>query len=161
MLISDLRASDRLVMDTHVWVWASGEADGPGRLSDAALAGIERAARGRRLFVSSASVWEIALKAERGQAVVSADLHAWVRDQREYPGARVLALDARIAVDCTRLPLWVRVRDAKEHRDPPDRFIVATARRVNGILLTCDDEILTYAEQGHVRAHDASSRRSR
>jgi PIN domain nuclease of toxin-antitoxin system len=155
MLISELADTDRLLLDTHIWVWASGESGGPTQIRAAALPAIERAARSRRLFVSSASVWEIALKAERSKALVSGDLRAWVRDQREYPGVRVLSLDSRIVVDVTLLPLWIRRRDSKEHRDPADRFLVTTARRLNGVLLTCDEEILVYAEQGHLRAYDA------
>lgn len=155
MLISDLADTDLLILDTHVWVWASGEAGGPTQLRQAALPAIERAARSRRLFVSAASVWEIALKAERGMALVSGDLHAWVRDQRKYPGVRVQSIGARIAVACTRLPPWTRRRDRQEHRDPSDRFIVSTARNLNGVLLTCDEEMLAYSEQGHVKAYDA------
>jgi PIN domain nuclease of toxin-antitoxin system len=155
MLTSELGAADRLVMDTHVWVWVSGEAGGPGRLNPALLPAVEAAARDRRLFVSAASVWEIALKAERGQALIAGDLDTWVRDQRRYPGVRVLTIDPTLAIESTRLPIWLRARDGKEHRDPNDRFIVATARRLNAVLLTCDEEILHFADQGHVQAYDA------
>lgn len=51
--------------------------------------------------------------------------------------------------------IWIRGNDTKEHRDPADRFIVTTARRLNGVLVTCDEEILEYARQGHVAACDA------
>jgi PIN domain nuclease of toxin-antitoxin system len=155
MLTSSLTTSDRLVMDTHVWVWVSGEAGGLSRVPSTLLPPIEDAARDRRLFVSAASVWEIALKAERGQGLISGDLDTWVRDQRRYPGVRVLPVDSRLAIDSTRLPKWLRTRDGQEHRDPNDRFIVATARRLNAVLLTRDEEILHYAGQGHVRAYDA------
>lgn len=155
MLTSELASSDRLVMETHVWVWVSGEAGGPSRLNRALLPPIEAAARDRRLFVSAASVWEVALKAERGQALIAGDLDAWVRDQRQYPGVRVLTIDPTLAIDSTRLPKWLRARDGQEHRDPNDRFIVTTARRLNAVLLTCDEEILHFARQGHVRAYDA------
>lgn len=155
MLISDLAARDRLVMDTHVWVWASGESGGPGQVRADVLRAIEDAARSRRLFASSTSVWEIALKAERGKVLVSGDLRSWVRDQQQFPGVRVLPVDTRLSIDCTRLPLWIRRNDKKEHRDPADRFIVTTARRLNGVLVTCDEEILEYARQGHVAACDA------
>lgn len=154
MLTSSLAASDRLLMDTHVWLWASGEAGGPGKLPADVLPLIEAAARSRRLFVSAASVWEVALKAERGQALVSGSLDEWVRDQRQYPGVRVLAIGSRIAMDSTRLPRWVRARDGQEHRDPNDRFIVTCARLLNAVLLTSDEEILHFARQGHVRAYD-------
>lgn len=155
MLTSSLAASDRLVMDTHVWVWVSGESGGPGQLDAAILPAIEAAARDRWLFVSAASVWEVASKAERGQALIAGDLETWVRDQRQYPGVRVLPLDARLSIDSTRLPPWTRARDGREHRDPNDRFIVATTRRLNAVLLTCDEEIHQYARQGHVRVYDA------
>jgi len=155
MLTSDLAARDRLVMDTHIWVWVSGESGGPSQVRADVLPAIEDAARSRRLFVSSTSVWEIALKAESGRLLVSGDLHSWVRDQQRFPGVRVLPVDSRLSVDCTLLPPWIRRNDKKEHRDPADRFIVTTARRLNGVLVTCDEEILEYARQGHVAAFDA------
>jgi PIN domain nuclease of toxin-antitoxin system len=155
MLTSSLAASDRLVLDTHIWVWASGESGGPGQFTPGALQPIEDAARARRLYVSAASVWEIALKEERGRALVTGDLSSWVRDQRQYPGVRVLGIDGRLAIESTRMARWIRKRDGQEHRDPNDRFIVATARRLNAVLITCDEEILSYADEGNLRGFDA------
>ncbi len=57
-------------------------------------------------------------------------------------------MDSRLTIDSTQLPRWLRQPDGREHRDPNDRFIVATARRLNGMLLTGDEEILEYARQG-------------
>ncbi len=155
MLISEIGPDDLLVLDTHIWVWASGEAEGPGQIASNALSAIEGAARSRQLFVSAASVWEIALKAERGLVLFAGDLHTWVRDQQRYPGVRIRSIDSRLAIESTRLPRWIRKRDGREHRDPNDRFIVSTARRLNGVLATCDEEILEYARQAHVKAYDA------
>jgi PIN domain nuclease of toxin-antitoxin system len=155
MLTSSLAPADRLVLDTHVWVWISGEAGGPEQLHPSVPAPIEAAARARRLFASAASAWEIALKAERGQALISGDLNAWMQEQRRFPGIRILSIDTRLAIASTRMPRWIRARDGQEHRDPNDRFITATARRLNAVVLTCDGEILEYARQGHVRAFDA------
>lgn len=155
MVISDLGVHDRLILGTHVWVWASGEAGGTAELEGATLRAIEQAARSRRLFASAACISEIALKSERGLALVSGDLHAWVREQCRYPGVRVVSIGKRLAVDCTRLPTWTRQRDGLEHRDPSDRFLVTTARRLNAVLLTRDAEILAYARQGHVKAFAA------
>lgn len=154
MTTSDPASSDRLVLDTHVWVWASGEGGGPTQLSRFCREAIEAAARDRRLYVCAASVWEIGLKAERGRAIVRGDLAAWVRDQTLYPGIRVLSIDARLAIESTRLPRWMRMTDGREHRDPNDRFIVAAARRLNGLLVTCDQDVLAYGAQGHVRTYD-------
>ena len=83
-----------------------------------------------------------------------------VREQLSNHGARVLPITSSIAIESTQLPLWLRRRDGKEHRDPNDRFLVATARRKNAVLLTCDELILEYAVQGHVMALDARPTRS-
>lgn len=155
MLISDLKDAHRLVADTHIWVWASGEAGGQERIRSDALPIIESAAVRRLLYASAVSVWEIALKAERGQALIAGHLPEWVRDQMQHPGVRVLPIDSRLSIASTALPRWIRRRDGREHRDPADRFIVATARRLNAVLVTCDEEVLDYAERGHVNAFDA------
>ena len=155
MLTSDLNAPTPLLLDTHIWVWASGGAGGPAQFAPAAVPAIENAARDRRLYVCAASVWEIALKAARGVLLISGDLHAWVRQQRRYPGVRVLPIDTKLCIDSTHLPVWTRTRDGKEHRDPNDRFLATAARRLNAVLVTCDEEILFYAEQGHLQAYDA------
>ncbi len=99
MLISELTETDRLVMDTHIWVWATGESGGPGQIPNAALVAIERAAERRDLFVSAASIWEMALKAERGRASVSGDLRTWVQEQRQYPGVRMMPIDGAFRID--------------------------------------------------------------
>jgi PIN domain nuclease of toxin-antitoxin system len=142
-----------LVIDTHVWVWfAVGDAS---KLHQNIPDVLERAAREQRLFASVASVWEIALKAERGELRVGADLHAWVAEQQSAPGVRLLSIVAPVAIDSTTLPPWIRRADGRPHRDPNDRFIVATARRRNAVLVTCDGPVLDYSDEGHVTALDA------
>jgi len=154
MPISDLLEARAVLLDTHIWVWASGNSGGPVRFA-ASLAPItDRLAIQRRLFVSVASVWEIALKAQRGDSLLSSDLMAWVREQTRNRGARLLPISSAIAIESTQLPLWLRRWDRKEHRDPNDRFLVATARLKSAVLITCDELIIDYATQGHVMACD-------
>lgn len=105
--------------------------------------------------MSAASVWEIALKAQKGDLLVSGDLRAWVREQTRYPGVRVASITGGLSIDATSLPEWVRKSDRKPHKDPTDRFIVAEARRRNAVLVTCDTLMIEYARQGHVVAFDA------
>lgn len=155
MLTSELRPTDRLVMDTHIWVWVSGEAGGRTMVNPSILQKVESAAQTRHLFASAASVWELALKARDGQALFSGDLHEWVQVQTRYPGVRILSVGARVSIESCRLPDWVRIRDGKPHKDPADRFIVTTARMKNAVLITCDREILAFAANGHLRAFDA------
>lgn len=155
MLISDLSRSRAVLLDTHIWIWASGNSGGPSRFAAPLVPAIDIAATERRLFISAASVWEIALKAQRGDLLISCDLRAWVAQQKANKGARILPVTSLIAIESTHLPLWLRRKDGKEHKDPNDRFLVATARRKSAVLITCDELILEYAAQGHVLACDA------
>lgn len=142
-----------LLMDTHVWVWlASGDAT---RLRSGVVEALEAAARQERLYASNFSIWEIALRVEKGEILVAADLHAWVAEQRESPGVRLFGLPPGLAIDVTQLPRWIRRQDERSHKDPVDRFLVGTARRRNAILVTCDGPILDYADEGYVTALDA------
>jgi PIN domain nuclease of toxin-antitoxin system len=152
VLTSDLGGSVPILLDTHIWVWAS---NGSGRFKKAAAKAIEIAAEERRLFVSAASVWEIALKVQKGDLLVSGDLRAWLRDQRRYPGVRVLSMSGSLSIDSTSLPEWTRKSDKRPHKDPSDRFIVAEARRRNAVLITCDMLMIDYARKGHVVVFDA------
>jgi PIN domain nuclease of toxin-antitoxin system len=133
VLTSELGGSVPILLDTHIWVWAS---NGSGRFKRAAANAIETAAEKRRLFVSAASVWEIALKQQKGDVLVSGDLRAWLREQRRYPGVRVLPITGNLTIGATSLPEWIRKSDKKPHKDPSDRFIVAEARKQNAVLIT-------------------------
>lgn len=105
--------------------------------------------------MSAASVWEIALKVQKGDLLVSGDLRAWLREQRRYPGVRVLPITGSLTLDATSLPEWMRKSDKRPHKDPSDRFIVAEARRRNAVLVTSDTLIIDYARKGHVMVFDA------
>jgi PIN domain nuclease of toxin-antitoxin system len=152
VLTSEIAGTVPVLLDTHIWVWASVD---PGKFKRAAVRAIENAAADRRLFVSAASVWEIALKAQKGDLLVSGDLRTWLRDQRRYPGVRVLPMNGTLAIDSTSLPEWIRKSDRKPHKDPGDRFIVAEARRRNAVLITSDSLMIDYARKGHVIVFDA------
>ena len=153
MLTSDLAAPARVLIDTHIWVWAAaGEVT---RFSAAVARDIERAAVERRLFVSATSVWEIALKVQAGALELTSELRAWVREQQREPGIRVWPLSPAVLVNSVQLPAWTRERDSRPHRDPCDRFLVATARARHAVLVTSDSEILAFARSGHVTACDA------
>jgi PIN domain nuclease of toxin-antitoxin system len=136
----------RLVLDTHVWIWAAeGMAD---RLHPRAMAAIEQAARASALAVSAISVWEVAMLVKRGRLTLATAVRSWVEASLRPPGARIIPVGAAVALDSVQLP------DFDHHRDPADRLIVATARR-HGTLLTCDESLLEWAgAHKHVRALD-------
>ena len=155
MLISDFSNPPFLLLDTHIWVWASDSGDGRKRFASWLVPEIEQAGHSRRLLVSVASVWEIALKARRVAPLVTGELGSWVEGQKRYPGVRVLPITSAVAIESTQLPSWLRSKEGKEHKDPNDRFLVATARIQAAVLITCDELILQYAASGHLMASDA------
>jgi len=74
------------------------------------------------------------MKAEAGKLKFDRPHDVWI-DEALIEDARtdLLGLSARIAVDTVRLS-W-------NHLDPADRFIVATARMHQTVLLSADDAI--------------------
>jgi PIN domain nuclease of toxin-antitoxin system len=62
-----------------------------------------------------------------------------VDEALHYPHVKLIELTPQIAVDSTTLP-------GKFQKDPCDRIIVATARRLGWPLMTCDSEIRAYPD---------------
>lgn len=117
-----------IVLDTHVWVWWLTK---PEKLGKKARRAIDRA---DRLGLASISVWEVAAKAESGKLRFDRPYDVWidealVEDQR----LELLHPVPRIAIDAVALS-WA-------HRDPADRFIVATTRVHDAKLITADEQI--------------------
>ena len=119
----------RLLLDSHtlLWWW---EDDRP-RLGPQAQALIADAAN--EVFVSAATIWELAIKRATGKLQTPADLEAAVR----LSGFIELPVTFRHAERAGRLPLL--------HRDPFDRMLVAQAQAESLTLITGDASIARYA----------------
>ena len=98
-----------LLLDTHAVIWFLG---GYEALRDEARAAIESA---DRVFVSAASIWELATKVARGRLDAPADFTHRLVDLGMMP----LALEWEHARVAGGLPL--------HHRDPFDRMLIAQA----------------------------------
>ncbi|HLG72879.1 MAG TPA: type II toxin-antitoxin system VapC family toxin [Chloroflexota bacterium] len=127
-----------IVLDTHVLVWWAG--DDRSQLSKAALQAIERELAGGRVLLSSISAWEVAVLVRRGRLRLSMATSQWLSLIADISAVRWVPVDNQIAVAATDLP-------GDFHKDPADRFIVATARMSGASLVTADGKILNY---GHV-----------
>jgi PIN domain nuclease of toxin-antitoxin system len=100
----------RLLLDTHVFIWAVTDNR---RLKATARALLASA---QEVYVSSASIWEIAIKSRLGKLESNADeLAAAI----ETSGFIELPVTARHAAEVARLPL--------HHSDPFDRMLLAQA----------------------------------
>lgn len=119
----------RLLLDTHIFLWAVA---GSPLLVPAARRAIEDASE---VYVSAASIWEIAIKARIGK--VEAD-PAELVGAIEASGFRELAVRSVHGAQVARLPL--------HHRDPFDRLLVAQAITEPLRLLTADKVLEQYGE---------------
>lgn len=129
-----------IVLDTHVLVWwASGAVE---HLSDMAARAIEHERSGGRIVVSSISAWELAMLVARGRVALSTDVEAWLALVTRIEAVEFVPVDNAIAVRSIELP-------GTFHKDPADRIIVATARKLGAPVVTADEKIRAYQ---HVRA---------
>lgn len=120
----------KLLLDTHVLLWAAGS---PEQLSPDARAMLENA--DNALLFSAASLWEIAIKRGLGRADFQVDARVLRRGLLDN-GYQELPITSEHAVFIDSLP--------PIHKDPFDRILVAQAT-VEGItLLTADEMVAQY-----------------
>lgn len=118
----------KLLLDTHIWLWALLE---PDRIAPRVRRLI--ADRHSELWLSAISIWEASLLAERGRLSTSGPAATWLHQAlqslpvRDAPLTREVALASRVL--------------ALAHEDPADRFIAATAH-VHGLTLVTADRAL-------------------
>ena len=116
----------RLLLDTHALIWW----DEGSRLKKAAREAIREA---DQVFVSAASVWEIAIKASLGRIAPIRSLP----EALEENGFEELPVLIRHTVAVQTLP-W-------HHRDPFDRLLIAQALTDRLTLVTRDAAFQPYS----------------
>lgn len=120
----------KLLLDTHVLLWAAGN---PERLSVEARALLNDPEN--ELFFSAASIWEIAIKCSLGRDDFRVNPRLLRRGLLDN-GYSELPIGSEHAVSIDSLPMI--------HKDPFDRMLVAQAI-VEGItLLTADSLVAQY-----------------
>lgn len=113
-----------------------------------ATAAIRAATPMEAVLVSATTAWEIGLldtRTGRTRQMFLPDGRSWFAAALRLPGVRLLPFDDVMAMDAAYLP-------GDFHRDPSDRWLVASARIADVPLLTRDRAILAYAAAGHVKA---------
>ncbi|MGF6440123.1 type II toxin-antitoxin system VapC family toxin [Paraburkholderia youngii] len=128
-----------IVVDTHALVWW---VNGDDTLSKKARTTIERELHGGRIVVSAISAWEIAMLVKRERLVLSMDVSSWLDTVAQIEAVRFMPVDIEIGLRSVDLP-------GEFHKDPADRMIVATARKLAVPLVTKDENIRAYK---HVKA---------
>ena len=118
--------SGRILLDTHLLLWALST---PARLPAATRREIDR----NQVFVSAASIWEIAIKSSIGKLKADA---AEVLDELPVAGFDLLPVSGAHAAYTAGL--------GGLHKDPFDRMLVAQALCEAMPLLTNDETLAGY-----------------
>ena len=119
----------RILLDTHVFLWL---VNGSSRLTTQSRSLIRDA---DTVTVSSATIWEIAIKIRLGK--LRADLDDLIQEMARN-GFEELPVYARHAKEVAKLPPY--------HGDPFDRLLIAQAKSELLRLVTNDSQLARYSE---------------
>jgi PIN domain nuclease of toxin-antitoxin system len=118
----------RLLLDTHVFIWAC---DTPGKLTAKTRAVVAEPASD--VFVSAASLWEMAIKAALGRV--------------RFPMERMTEIVAEMGFDALSMTMQHALEAGglpRHHDDPFDRMLIAQARLDGLTLVTLDRQFASY-----------------
>lgn len=116
-----------LLLDTHAFIWWDSRNPSLGSAAQTAIAD-----PGNRIFVSTASVWEIAVKVRLGRLAFTGSPSAAIASNGFTP-----------------LPILPEQAEASAvlpdiHQDPFDRILIAQAILRRFVLVTADNKIKQY-----------------
>ena len=120
----------RILLDTHIWLWAYLE---PRRLGPRLLRELRNPAN--ELWLSPISTWEALTLHRKGRIRLTGGIEEWLVDATV--ATREAPLTHEIALAASRLAM---------HQDPADRFLAATARVLDLVLATADQRLLGLEE---------------
>lgn len=122
----------KLLLDTHVWIWAFEGSRALGSKCRRILVSADN-----ERWVSPISTLEIARLVDRGIIELVCPMSEWLVRSIKALKLRTLEIDHATAIEAYTLP-------GEFHADPADRLLVAAAR-VHGLkLVTADRKILSY-----------------
>ncbi|MDX2145576.1 MAG: type II toxin-antitoxin system VapC family toxin [Rhodospirillaceae bacterium] len=121
----------RLLLDTNALLWSATD---PDQLRPEARE-IIRAAE-NRVYVSTASLWEIAIKQSIGKLRLKGGITSWLLPVLSELRFDLLGIEPSHVADVSELPLL--------HRDPFDRMLVVQAKSHALTLVTRDKHLKNY-----------------
>ncbi|WNV73945.1 type II toxin-antitoxin system VapC family toxin [Geodermatophilus sp. DSM 44513] len=121
----------KVLLDTHVVVWASHQSARLGTARQLVLDADQR-------LLSAVCVWELAIEQGLGKLRLRSDVRTWSRRVTSELALDLLPVSAEHAAAVEHLP--------DVHRDPFDRLLVAQAVAEGAVLLTADRRLLGYGD---------------
>jgi PIN domain nuclease of toxin-antitoxin system len=119
----------RLLLDTHIWIWSALDR---ARLATGLTAALENPSN--ELWLSPISLWEVLTLCQKQRLTLHPNPQAWITNALDAVPMREAQITYQVAQETARVQL--------PHRDPADRFLVATARVFDLTLVTADEQLL-------------------
>jgi len=121
----------RLLLDTHTFIWAATLDE---RLS--AKARTLLLDNDNELFLSTASIWEMAIKTSLGRLILKQPIEQTINEQIQINGLQILDIKSAHALAVASLP-W-------HYRDPFDRLLICQSKLEKLIILGRDSVMDAY-----------------
>jgi PIN domain nuclease of toxin-antitoxin system len=122
----------KILLDTHIWLWWVNQNS---ELSPEHIHLIENA---EEIFISSISCWEVTQLSQRQRIILPQMASKWFQLALDETGISCIPISKQIAIRAGELPY--------HHRDPADRFIIATALEDNLYLMSFDQQFPTFQD---------------
>ena len=124
----------KFIIDTHYLIWAMKD---PTKISKKALNIIENP--NNKIYVSLASLWEIAIKQKIGKIQLLASLENFKADVEKIGIVWLPILDTHIFAT-------MQLQLHQTHKDPFDRLIISQAKQEDLTIITDDGKFNLYPE---------------
>jgi len=124
----------KYLLGTVVWLWSVSDVENIGVAGQTILAD-----KDAELYLSTASTWEIAIKAQIGKSTLPEPPPRYIPKRLAEQNIQALTINQIHALKVYDLPL--------HHRDPFDRIIIAQAMVEEMVVLTSDRDFGKYPVQ--------------
>jgi PIN domain nuclease of toxin-antitoxin system len=121
-----------LLLDTHIWIWND---TAPEKLTSEINR--ELASPENQLWFSPVSIWEVTVLLEKRRINLKQDFRSWADESVRDLQLQEATITWEVAHELRYTML--------SHRDPADRFLVATAKVYDLTLVTADQRLFNVA----------------
>jgi PIN domain nuclease of toxin-antitoxin system len=119
----------RVLLDTHIWLWAAIE---PHKLTSEVHKLLNSPETDR--FLSAISLWELSVLVEKKRFALKEDFAVWVQRSISDLNLKETSLSWKVAYEMRYI--------LPNHKDPADRFLAATAVAYDLTLVTADQKLI-------------------
>ena len=123
----------KLLLDTHIFLWSLLS---PTKLRKQVAAELENPSN--ELWLSPITAWELIILVEKGRVILDSDPATWIRKVLIEIPFQEAPLNYEVAIQSRLIDL--------PHQDPVDRFLAATAKVYDLMLVTADERLLGSTE---------------